>query len=567
LSSDRPYPGDGSAEPTPLGPQDPDRPAHVDQPGPWSQPQDGGFGSPPGGTPVVMDSQGGGGTGRSGTRGLIAVAAAVLLALILAGVGYAAYSSHSGDDPQPAEALPSTALAYLRVDLDPSAAQKLNGLQLLQKFPSFADATSISSDSTDLRKKLFELAQQRGGQCPAVDYDTDIAPWVGDRLGVAVLPPVGGDSTPSFAIALQVQDQDAAIKGFADVTGKCGGTVGSYGVSPVGSDYILFAKTGALATQYASQVESSSLADDSGFTADMKQLGDQGVVSMWLDYKKVAAAMPTGSLPEQFNLSTIVNGAGSVAAALRFDENYVELAAVTSGMDAPSSNGTNPVVNLPDTTFAALSVSGAAGAVDRGWSSLGDLLASQGESLDVVTKQVQQQTGLVLPDDLKTLLGDNFTLALDGDGLDLAKLASTPDPSQLRLGARVITDTAKFDAVFEKISSYVQANGGGTLPVTKVDNDGFVTISTNKDYANVLAADGNLGDDETFQNAVPDAGSAQTVFYVNFDGIESQVFDLLTAQDTSQEVIDNLKPLSSIGFSTHAVGSDSVEGVLRITVN
>ncbi len=514
-----------------------------------------------------MDSQGGGGTGRSGTRGLIAVAAAVVLALILAGVGYAAYSSHSGDDPQPAEALPSTALAYFRIDLDPSAAQKLNGLQLLQKFPSFADATSISSDSTDLRKKLFELAQQRGGQCPAVDYDTDIASWVGDRLGVAVLPPVGGDSTPSFAIALQVQNQDAAIKGFADVTSKCGGAVGSYGVSPVGSDYILFAKTSALATQYASQVESSSLADDSGFTADMKQLGDQGVVSMWLDYKKVAAAMPPGSIPPQFDLSTIVHGARSVAAALRFDENYVELAAVTSGMDAPSSGGTNPVVNLPDTTFAALSVSGAAGAVDRGWSSLGDLLASQGESLDVITKQVQQETGLVLPDDLKTLLGDNFTLALDGDGLDLAKLASTPDPSQLRLGARVTTDTAKFNAVFEKISSFVRANGGGTLPVTKVDDDGFVTVSTNKDYANELAADGNLGDDETFQNAVPDAGSAQTVFYVNFDGIESQVFDLLTAQGTSQKVIDNLKPLSSIGFSTHAVGSDSVEGVLRITVN
>ncbi len=514
-----------------------------------------------------MDSDGGGIAGKRGARGLLVVAASVVLALILAGVGYAAYSSHSGEDSQPAEALPGSALGYFRIDMDPSAAQKLNALQLLQKFPAFTDATSISSDSTDLRKKLFEIAQDRRGACAGVDYDTDIAPWVGDRLGVAVLPPVGGDPTPSFAIALQVQDQDAAIEGFADVTSACGGKVGSYGVAPVGSGYILFAKTDALATRYASDAESSPLSHSGAFTADMKQLGDQGVASMWLDYQQAAALIPPGSVSSQLRLSMIAQGANSVAAALRFNESYLELAAVSDGAKPGASTGTNPVVNLPDTTIAALSVSGAAAAVDQGWSSLGELLAGQGESIDVITKQVQQETGLVLPDDLKALLGDNITVALDGNGLDLLALGIGNDPSQLRLGARVTTDTATFDAVFDKLADFVRARGGGELPVTKVDGDGFVTVATNKDYANQLAGEGSLGDDEAFRNAVPDAESARAVFYLNFDGIEDQVVNVLAVQGASQQVIDNLKPLASIGVSIRPVGPDRLEGVLRITVN
>src|SRR4029450_6488323 len=87
-------------------------------------------GDPPPGTPDLAASSGG-----AGRRGLIAGGIAVVLALVLRGGAYAAYTGLSGSGAQPAAALPGNAIAYVRIDMDPSASQKINAIGFVRQVP------------------------------------------------------------------------------------------------------------------------------------------------------------------------------------------------------------------------------------------------------------------------------------------------------------------------------------------------------------------------------------------------------------------------------------------------
>ena len=590
MTSNPPYGGSGEplspqvppATPGPTGPQPPQpgpygpgaggwgppqpqppSPGQPKAPNPYGQPGPGGYAPPPASPGATTGADGG---GRRGRRGLIATVIAIVLALVLGGVAYAAYTKLSGGGPQPAAALPGNAIAYFRIDMDPSASQKINALRLLRKFPAFSEETGITDDAQDLRRKFFEYVQDNGGDCQGVDYDREVAPWIGDRLGVAVLPPEANGSDPSFAVALQVSDQGKGIDGFAALNSKCGGGNSDYGVARGPDGYLVFAKTQALASKYAADATDSPLSDNDRFNEDMDALGDPGVVSFWLDYKAFADLVPSGSFPSGTRLTAFTQGADSMAAALRFNENYIELAGVATGVDAPQSTVDNPIVKLPDTTFAAFSLSNGDAYIDRLWGMLGDALDTQGESLDSLSSRIEQETGLVLPYDLKTIVGDNVTLAMDSKGLDFSEVQNSGDTSTLPLGGRFQTDPDKFADVYQKLIDYASAQGGD-LPLTKVDGDGFVAVSTSADYANDLAKDGGLGDTDKFRSAVPDAESASTVFYLDFDSVESQILDAVRDGGGSQRVIDNLEPLASIGISSHVHSDGVVDGILRITVN
>jgi hypothetical protein len=531
--------------------------------GAWpAQPGPGGYGPPPG-TPDAAASGGSGGRSR---RGLIAGVIAIVLAVLLGGVGYAAYTNLSGGGPQPAASLPHNAVAYFRIDMDPSAGQKIEALRLLSKFPAFSEETGITDDAQDLRRKFFEYIQDNGGECPGVNYDRDVAPWIGDRLGVAVLPPAARGSKPSFAVALQVSDQSKGIRGFAALNAQCGGSISDYGVARGPDGYLVFAKTQALASRYAAEATDSPLSDNDRFNADMNALGDPGVVSFWLDYNSVSDVLPAGALPAGTRITDFTRGADSMAAALRFNQSYIEFAGVATGVDVPESTIGNPIVRLPDTTFAAFSLSNGGTYIDQLWHALADAMHTQGRSLDSLSAQIEQETGLVLPEDLKTIVGDNVTLAMDSKGLDFAEVQNSGDTSTLPLGARFQTDPDKFAAVYQKLVNYASAQGGD-LPLTKVDGDGFVTVSTSPDYAHELSKDGGLGDTEKFRNAVPDADSAAAVFYLDFDSVETQILNAVREGGGSQRVINNLKPLSSIGISSHVRDDHVVDAIVRITVN
>ena len=60
---------------------------------------------------------------------------------------------------------------------------------------------------------FFDAFAQDAGWS-GVDYDTQVEPWLGKRLGVGVDPPTG-TSSPLVVVALQVTDQDTADAGLS----------------------------------------------------------------------------------------------------------------------------------------------------------------------------------------------------------------------------------------------------------------------------------------------------------------------------------------------------------------
>ncbi|WP_030455583.1 DUF3352 domain-containing protein [Herbidospora cretacea] len=497
-------------------------PQQPPQQGQWRQPEELGYDLPP-----VVHAP----VQKRGPKGaIIAVIVAVLVGLV-GGGGVWAFSALSGGGAQPAEVLPAGALAYARIDLDPAANQKLALFSIARKFTVTKDAFS----GDDPREALFKAISSDNENFKDIDYAADIEPWLGDRIGFAVMPGKGANE-PGFALAIQVKDANAARAGIAKLDAGSGTKTGMV----IRGDYAIVSPTQEEADKYAT---GPTLAESANFTADMEALGEPGVLSFWGDLGQLAA-MGGAQVADPALTDQLKNG--RFAGALRFDGSYAELAAITRGVKSPVTVQTSPVKlgELPDTTAGALAISGLGEGVKGGWDQIVKSVEGTGggAQFSQFLTQAQQQFGLTLPDDLATLLGDSITIAIDSQGLD----GNMPNA-----GAVLATDPAKAGEVLTKVEQAL-AVAGQPLQLAKAPGEGKLVVATNQDYANKLAAGGTLADSETFQTAVPNADSAGFGLFVDLDKIEN-----LYLQGMSEEDKANLQVLRAVGMSGGTSGSDA----------
>jgi hypothetical protein len=164
-------------------------------------------------------------------------------------------------------------------------------------------------------------------------------------------------------------------------------------------------------------------------------------------------------------------------------------------------------------------------------------------------------TGLRLPQDVQTLLGQAVTFSVGGEVPDLHAVRG---PADLPLGATITGDTGKIQDVIHK----VEERQGVTLDqlgVAESAKDGRVALASSRSYAAMLATGGNLGQSDTFRQVVPEAGRSAGVFYLDFDS--KWVPALLKMADDSgapaaqvQKVRANLAPLRGLGVSSWTDG-------------
>jgi hypothetical protein len=511
-------------------------------------------------------------------RGLvIGIVAGVVLALGMPLGAFALFRLFGGGT-QPHDVLPANAVAYLRLDLDPSAPQKINAIRVLRTFPAFEKYTRITDDRADVREVIVD-ALLESAPCD-LSFEQDVAPWLGERFGVAVTAPTAtGDREPNVVAAVQVSDEQGAREGLARLR-SCDPAAGGTGGWSYLDGYMIVAETQEQAAGFARAAERTPLAESAQFRSDMERLGEQGVASLWFSGEGVYQAFSSavmgdpGPAGSEFDLlrdqvrREIDRSYRSGAVAFRFDDRYLELATVLNGSAyrEPSGGGVADMA-LPESTAVAFGFANGAEYVDQQWNMLRDALAGgpgTGDP-DRMTRLLERETGLRLPADIQTLVGDSFTLALDGAHLDLPALARSGDPSQLDLGARAVTDTAAFTRVVETLEGKATQSG---LPVGLVvrDTDDGAVVALNKEYAGRLADGGSLVDTDVFTTAVPDADEAQGVFFVNFDLLEKPVLDVLPPMGAEvREVTDNVTKIEAIGVSGSSYDGYST-GSLRITV-
>ncbi|MFG3441768.1 DUF3352 domain-containing protein [Nonomuraea sp. NPDC047897] len=484
----------------------------------------------------------GGQPAQKSRKGWIIALASALAVVLLGGGAVWAVGAFGGGGTQPHDVLPGNAIAYFRLDLDPAANQKVALFQLARKFT----ATKDSFSGEDPREALFKAMKKDGGDDLAkVDFAKDVDPWLGSRIGVAILPPEGGKE-PGFAVAVQVKDEEQAKAGIAKLMGD-----DKYGIA-FRDDYALLTEEQAQADKHAAG--EATLAGNADFSDDLSAVGEQGVLSYWAHLGEIVKVAGDAIPAEQAAAVEQVKNA-RFAGALRFDSEYVELAGVVRGAENPIEGDTAAadLTKLPATTAGALSFSGLDQTVTKKWADIEKSLGS-GAAADFkrAIDQARQQYGLELPGDLATMLGKNLTVAVDSEGLDT---------QQVKGGVRIVTDPAKAQAVLDKVQRAMTANGAAAPQIAKVAGDDTFTIATTQDYAQKLSEEGTLGDSETFQKAVADGADANFALFVDLDKVEKLYLANLQGEEKA-----NAQVLRAVGLS----GKQSAEEAtfsLRVLFN
>ncbi|GAA1982220.1 hypothetical protein GCM10009718_19240 [Isoptericola halotolerans] len=340
---------------------------------------------------------------RRSRKGLVIGGSIAAGLLVLGGAGAAAYALLDGGGDQPEAALPAATAAYLRVDLDPSAQQKINLLRLADRLPDLSEDLGVEiSEDSDLKKVLAE-AITASGECE-IDYDEQVAPWIGDRGALAAVPDADGEPQPVGVLA--VTDESAARTAIESGLG-CGETLDASQVAFT-AGYVVVTDELAAADVVA-DAEESSLADSEAFTADMDALGDAGLVSFWADAEAIIdwslASTPEltdGTLPDEY--LDQLDGYTTMVGALRANPDGIELEFLSAGDEATlapyRATGDSVTAALPETTLGAFSASVAPGAVDDAWEQfreLYDSMAALGGGLGGGTLMSSTGPGITAP--------------------------------------------------------------------------------------------------------------------------------------------------------------------------
>ena len=517
--------------------QPPNPPA---QPQPWGQPQPQAQPEPWGQPTYLTPTP----PARKSRKGVI-IGSSVGVALLLAsGTGVFAYQALSGGGDQPSVAVPSSAIAYLSVDLDPSASQKVNLLRLMKRVPQLSEQGI--DENADPREQLFDQFLKSTG-CQ-VDYATDVEPWIGQRAAIALL-----ENSESPIIALQVSDTDKAKAGMSSLL-ACAGEGGTATVD----DYLIIAEDEATASAAAEQAKTSPLSQDEQFTADLKSLGDTGLATFWMDVPAITAAYGQTAALSTPGVDPSA-GVDTLYGSLRAGSDHLELAFQAHVNDGYQDNSTGTdLTALPETTTAALATRPSPARIETTWNSASEMMGVA-DSQDLT-----QQTGLDMPADLVTLLSGGTVFAMDASNFD-ATSVSNGDLGAIDVGMRCYGDSQAQNAVLDKVEALLTE--GGEVDLARTTTPDGVVIASNDRYASSLGAGGSLGSKDAFTRAVPNAEDAVASAYIDLNslsGMLQQIDDIAPSAET-QEAIRALEPLSSVGVAVYAVQDERVAGQIRLT--
>lgn len=472
-------------------------------------------------------------------RALVVTGAAVAV-VAAAGAGFAVGAFVGGGGTQPEDVLPDTLVAFADVDLDPAAEQKLNLVRLLGRFPDVEDAYG---EQPDLRRVVIDRLVQ------GTDLEgARVEDWVGDRVGiglswdaenraltpVAALQATDGDEALADLGRVLDDDQMALADGYVIVSGDLFSEV-----PLVGGDFLPEGEAprfpdSATAAEIVAAADTAPLAESSTFQDVFDRL-DDGIMSMYVDAEALDGAAETLATDlglDAFDGSTM--GGGQTGAVLRAEPSALELLAWSSVDVSTSSTPAVLAEGLPKSTVLALEVTGGADAVARQWQSVLDRVEEAGgtRELERQLAELEAQYGLVVPDDLETLLGDDMVAAVDGGGL----LTGVPG-----IGLRSVTDPASADDLARRLQRVLDPLTGGFGFTAQAVADGMV-VATSQQFADRLeAGGGGLGSDPTYREALPDSGEAASLVWVDLATIRS--FAQLAAPDASSVI----EPLAGFG--------------------
>jgi hypothetical protein len=413
-----------------------------------------------------------------------------VLGVLLVGGGVAAAGGYLGwygrGGTHPYDVLPASTIAYVQLDLNPSLEQKTQAWSFLHDLP---EVQEVALGQPDPKRVLWSFRDKLWVGSSWTDYDRDVAPWLGDRIGVGFL--VRG-TEQIWVTAIQVTDE---AKATAKLQEWLDATRNSYEVTTRDGYAIITAKETASIVR--AEQATGLLGHNQQFLGDLRTVGENGWMTAWLDFGAVAASSPTPT-----------DDPGRTAFALRFGGDTAEFSGTVRGWKHPMVNGAGQLGNLPASTGSAACTSTA------------------------VTGPIPVPVLLPMPsapnwwaneygfDDaaIAALFGHGACVSAPGSAV--RSLFSVPEVLGLRV---VVDDPARAQEVLRKGSADIFEHQ--PLIADRVDGN-VLTAATTRDYlAELAGATEKLSGKPMFTKAVPDSARAAVASYLDLEYIASTYVD------------------------------------------
>ncbi|WP_232306545.1 DUF3352 domain-containing protein [Thermobifida cellulosilytica] len=422
----------------------------------------------------------------------------IVLALALIGGGawasVALVNSLFGG-PQPESVLPGSSLAYAKVDLKPTGRQWASYAQFYERLPDTVQ-DDLGSAEEDFGRELFEEMYPDLG----LDYDTEVEPWLGQRVGLAVWS--GPEDELVFAVALAVEDEELAEETLVRIQSQDD----SLFFEVVDGFAVLSDSQTALNDRRAQVERVGTLEDNETFSADLDEIGE-GVATVWADYGAMAQDPTAAAEFDLDDLSEVGEISGRFAAVVRVESEYLEFQAdvFDAGVDGETlfsesvpAGGITALHDLPDNSVVALGGDGLDAVAQEIWEANRESIESAPDYADI--DAMLREIGLRLPADFHKLLGTQTALGItDLAGLDF--FFGTDDPSfELRL-------TGADSDLWSELLAPSDYSYGSTPTVTTDGDTTVVSMGT--------AGTGRLGDDPVFQQTMAGLGEAHLALYAD----------------------------------------------------
>ena len=423
-------------------------------------------------------------------RGVLILAAALGVALIAAGSVFALnlFGGH-----RPSEALPANSVLYAEMNLEPGLDQLAAGAMLLQKIPQATDAQGgplqMSASGTP-KEQLFNLL---AGGVMGFDINyADVEPWLGDRVGVAILPGTSATRV-QLAVAVAVKDSAAAMQALPALLATSSAV--RMTATPVGDRFVVITES-ADAARVADDLRAGTLAEDANFTRVAATMDKGKILSFYGDGTKALAL--AGTLTNQAVPSSA--SAGLMTGNLNLTPDYAEL--TTDGVDGPKVDLKTGAYELAaavgGTPSAVLALSDSGSALEEAWASLPS--AEQRTLIDS-----GRSFGLSLPADLPTVFGERTAIAAYGSGRAFGLVSQGAQRDQTRQAwgklATALRGTCNgcvwdISSEADRVAVAVTPYGGSTLRALNVlrgtplsSNSAFTKAVPNGPATAVLFAD------------------------------------------------------------------------------
>jgi hypothetical protein len=529
-------------------------------------------------------------------RLVIALTALLFAAGVVVVGGYLFVFGATAD--RAARLAPADTTVYVTVYLNPSTGQRMNLSDVLVKLPGFGDRATIGTNLDELVQKLFARA--------GVDYRSDLKPWLGDQVALAVGPLSPSGGAPGAAgealIIADVKDEALtrqAIDRLATQSGACPTTPkeekyqGVDLITTCGSQAVTYAFVNRtlLASSNASRVRAaidvaqgraSSLADDRRFRDAIGALPPDYLAAAYLDLAALARASGTAQQLAGYTSAglALVAEPGGLHLVGRAPFTATAADASARANFALSSEPSSLPGWMPEGTDAELVFFGAREALAEVESRLGSVPGGQSaaQALTQLRALAALGLGIDIDRDVLPLFDREAAVAVQGlGGSPHAELLLRPSDAK---GAEALLSRVT-EALRGRGSTVTTTQAQGVtvttaaLPqigsVSYATTDGVVILSLNADdvgAALAAHASGNsLADSTGYKQTFALAGArGGNELYLNAAPAIAFLQALGVVGDLSGDVHDMLTHAGAIGFTAPA-RNDAIEFHAVVTVH